>query len=123
MTEFLSDAWVAQLDARYAESAGSSPEPVTVQYVVATEAGERSYHLVLGPDRDRAIVGQADAADVTFSMNEETAQAISAGVSVSVARAHTETAVPRFTASLRASVIASTKALARVELRLLAVIP
>ena len=79
MTEFLSDAWVAQLDARYAESAGSSPEPVTVQYVVATEAGERSYHLVLGPDRDRAIVGQADAADVTFSMNEETAQAISAG--------------------------------------------
>ncbi len=79
MTDFLSDAWVAQLDASYAESPGSSPEPVTVQYVVATDDGERSYHLVMGPDRDRAVPGLAETPDVTFSMNEETAQAISAG--------------------------------------------
>lgn len=75
----MSDAWVAQLDARYAESPGSSPEPVTVQYVVATDDGERSYHLVMGPDRDRAILGHAESPDVTFSMNEETARAISGG--------------------------------------------
>ena len=41
MSEFLSDAWVAQLDASYAESPGSSREPVTVQYVVATDDGPR----------------------------------------------------------------------------------
>ena len=79
MTDFLSDAWVAQLDATYADSPGSSPEPVTVQYVVATDSGERRYHLVMGPDRDRAVHGRADAPDVTFSMNEETARAISSG--------------------------------------------
>ena len=79
MSDFLSDAWVAQLDASYAESPGSSPDPVVVQYVVATDDGERSYHLVMAPDRDRAVLGLAEAPDVTFSMNEETARAISAG--------------------------------------------
>lgn len=79
MSDFLSDAWVAQLDATYAESPGSSPEPVTVQYVVATDAGDRRYHLIMGPDRDHAVVGDAEAPHVTFSMNEETARAISAG--------------------------------------------
>lgn len=79
MSEFLSDDWVARLDAGYAETPGSSPEPVTVQYVVATDRGERAYHLVMGPDRDRAIVGRAETADVTFSMNEGTAHAISTG--------------------------------------------
>ncbi|MEM7288124.1 MAG: SCP2 sterol-binding domain-containing protein, partial [Actinomycetota bacterium] len=39
----------------------------------------RSYHLVLGPDRDRAIAGRADEADVTFSMDEATAREISSG--------------------------------------------
>lgn len=79
MTEFLSDAWIAQLDASYADSPGSAPETVTVQYVVTADAGVRSYHLVMGPDRDRAIAGQAESPDVTFSMDEATAKAISSG--------------------------------------------
>ena len=79
MTDFLSDAWVEALDARYADAPGSAPDPVTVQYDVSTGDGVRSYHLVLGPDRDRAIAGPASAPDVTFAMDEDTARAISTG--------------------------------------------
>ena len=79
MTEFLSDAWVAALDTRYADSPGSAPAPVTVQYDVTMADQVRTYHLVLGPDRDRAIAGPAPDPDVTFSMDEATAHQISAG--------------------------------------------
>ncbi len=79
MTDFLSDAWVEALDARYADTPGSALHPVTVQYDVSMSGGVRSYHVVLGPDRDRAVAGPAPARDVTFTMDEATARAVSAG--------------------------------------------
>ncbi len=80
VTTFLSDAWVEALDARFAESeSGTSPTPLVVQYVVSTESGDRPYWLELGPDRDRAHAGTTANADVTFSMDEATALAISNG--------------------------------------------
>jgi hypothetical protein len=38
-----------------------------------------TYHLVLGPDGDRAHVGPADRPDATFRMNRHTADDIRAG--------------------------------------------
>ncbi len=79
MTEFLSDEWIAALDARLSAGDGSSPETLTIQYDITTASELRTYHLVLGPDQDRAIAGPADAPDVTFAMDDETAAAISSG--------------------------------------------
>jgi putative sterol carrier protein len=80
VTTFLSDEWIQALDARFAAAdAGTSPTPLTVQYVISTDSGERSYWLELGPDRDRAHVGTTDDAEVTFSMDEATALAMSNG--------------------------------------------
>lgn len=81
MSEFLSDEWVADLDASLrSHEHGSSPEPLVVQYIV-TRADEStaSYHVELGPDGDRAAIGVAATPDVTFQMGEETARRISAG--------------------------------------------
>ena len=80
MTIFLSDEWIEALDASVgAQETGPSADPLVVQYDVATENGPRAYHLILGPDRDRAVAGPAPSADVFFSMDAETALAISKG--------------------------------------------
>lgn len=77
--EFLSDAWIDALAASLAAGSGSSPNPLTIQYVVATDAGEVIYHVALGPDGDTASAGPSEAASVTFRMDKATAEAISAG--------------------------------------------
>lgn len=81
MSEFLSDEWVMALDDRLrAQPEGSSPEPLTVQYVVSrADDSIARYHLQLGPEGDRARVGDADAPDVTFRMSIDTARDISDG--------------------------------------------
>lgn len=82
---FPSDEWVRELDERLsATGAGSSPEPLTIQYVVAdgdptAPHGAYGYHLVLGPDADHAVAGFATAPDVTFRLDLETARQIAAG--------------------------------------------
>lgn len=80
MSTFLSNEWVEALDASLgAEATGSSADPLVVQYDVTTDSGPRAYHLILGPDRDHAVAGPAPSADVFFSMNADTALAISKG--------------------------------------------
>ncbi len=80
VTEFLSDAWIRTLDARLsAAKQGSSPTPVTVQYLVETNDETVEYYLTLDAGRDSATPGRAEQADVTFSMDEATALAVSSG--------------------------------------------
>lgn len=80
MTEFLSVGWIEALDAQLAKAArGSSPRELTVQYLVTDGDRTIAYNLRLGPDRDRAMAGLADDAEVTFSMELETARSISNG--------------------------------------------
>lgn len=82
----IDDAWVEALNDKLASGAGSVPEPLTVQYDVcpggdlssAADADYR-YHLVLGPDGDRAHPGPAAAPDVTFRLTAATAEAIRTG--------------------------------------------
>lgn len=82
----IDDAWVEALDDKLAAGPGSVPEPLTVQYVVCPgeDLGcgpddEYRYHLVLGPDGDRAHAGAAPAPDVTFRLTAATAEAIRSG--------------------------------------------
>ncbi len=80
MSEFLSAGWIEELDAHLAATGrGSSPTPLTVQYEIDTGDGTVRYHLVLGPDLDRAKPGAADSPDVTFRLDRETARRISDG--------------------------------------------
>lgn len=80
MTEFLSDDWVLALDSRLVSSeTGSSATPLVIQYDVSTRRGERTYHLTLGPNGDRATIGPADDPDIVFTMDEATAKALSRG--------------------------------------------
>ncbi|MGI9622332.1 MAG: SCP2 sterol-binding domain-containing protein [Acidimicrobiales bacterium] len=77
MSDFLSDEWVQALDARFAQSdAGSSPNRLVVQYDIVDDP-PFTYHVILDPDRDRAIVGPADEADVRFSMSRDIARQVS----------------------------------------------
>jgi alkyl sulfatase BDS1-like metallo-beta-lactamase superfamily hydrolase len=75
---FLSDAWIAALDdaARHIEGGG---EPLVIQQVVTDGDGEVTWHVALGPDGVRVRPGRADAADVTFTQDRETAEAIARG--------------------------------------------
>ena len=82
----IDDAWVEALNDKLAAGPGSVPEPLTVQYDVcpgdALGAGidaDYRYHLVLGPDGDRAHPGAAAAPDVTFRLTAATAEAIRSG--------------------------------------------
>ncbi|MFN3219480.1 MAG: SCP2 sterol-binding domain-containing protein [Acidimicrobiales bacterium] len=82
----IDDAWVAALDDKLASGPGSVPEPLTVQYDVcpgedlsSTADADYRYHLVLGPDGDRAHPGPAATPDVTFRLTAATAEAIRSG--------------------------------------------
>ncbi len=80
MSDFLSDPWIRALDARLGEAAkGSSPTPLTVQYLVETDDEVVEYYLVLDAHRDSATPGRVDEPDVTFSMDAATALAVSSG--------------------------------------------
>lgn len=80
MPDFLSAAWIEALDAQLTAAARSSPEPLTVQYVIdGGDASPVEYYLELGPDGDRAHAGRCADASVTFTMDSATARAISVG--------------------------------------------
>lgn len=80
MSAFLSEAWIEELDRRFADAqSGSAPDGLVVQYLIDDDGGLIEYHLVLGPDRDRARAGLAEDPDVTFRMNLDTAKRISDG--------------------------------------------
>lgn len=82
----IDDAWVEALNDRLASGPGSVAEPLTVQYDVcrgddlaADPGDDYRYHLVLGPEGDRAHPGAAAAPDVTFRLTAATAEAIRSG--------------------------------------------
>lgn len=80
VTQFLSEEWIAELDARLATAPrGSAPDGLVVQYLVDDDGTIVEYHLELGPDRDRARRGRAEHADITFRMDLATARLISNG--------------------------------------------
>jgi len=78
----IDDAWVRALNAKLAAGSGSTPDPLVLQYVVTDDgidAADYRYHLVLGPDGDRAFPGAADAPDATFRLSAATAESIRSG--------------------------------------------
>jgi hypothetical protein len=84
MAEFLSDAWLSELDA----AAKDSPElrdsthgiALTVQQVVRdAPEGEVCYHFELRDGTARVMPGPASAPDVTLFADYETARALHAG--------------------------------------------
>ncbi len=80
MAEFLSDAWLAELDtaARAASDLGSE-EPLVVETVVRDDDGATGYQLRLGPDG--ASIGRPGDldADVAFVTDRVTAWALHEG--------------------------------------------
>jgi hypothetical protein len=74
MVERFSDEWIAALD-EAARGVDGGPEPLVIQQVV----DEVAWHVVLGPDGVRVHPGRADAADVTFTQDRATAEAVAAG--------------------------------------------
>lgn len=82
----IDDAWVEALNDKLAAGPGSLAEPLTVQYDVCPgddlgtgDDSDYRYHLILGPDGDRAVPGAAVAPDVTFRLTAATAEAIRSG--------------------------------------------
>lgn len=87
MAAFLSDAWLAELDAA-AQAGGSAeaPDLVVQQIVVDDQRGEVAYAIRLRGGRVRVVPGRADDADVTFTQDRATAESIARGeVSAQVA--------------------------------------
>ena len=82
MSDFLSDEWVADLDAALRHVA--APATPTGPGALATGAIEyriedRTYHLTLNSDGIRARCGPAPLATVVFSQSRATAEAIGRG--------------------------------------------
>jgi hypothetical protein len=84
VTEFLSSAWIADLDAvarasdRLAAIGRESPF-VVEQEVSGGPSGNVSYHVVMDSEGGRVTMGPADTADVVLLTDYETALAIHRG--------------------------------------------
>jgi predicted lipid carrier protein YhbT len=79
--EFLSDEWLSSL-ARRSESAGDDgarPGLVIQQAVTGTPDGEVAYVVHLGPEGVRASRGRSEGADISFTQDLATAEAIHRG--------------------------------------------
>jgi hypothetical protein len=75
--ERFSPAWIEALDEAAQPLPGTDP-PFTIQQLVTGEGGA-AWHVELGVERVRVRPGEAEAPDVTFSQDRETAEAIAAG--------------------------------------------
>jgi putative sterol carrier protein len=79
--DFLSDEWLSSL-ARNEAGAGSAPDRPTLviqQLVTDTPEGEVAYVVHVGPAGIRASRGRVDDADLSFSQDLATAEAIHRG--------------------------------------------
>ncbi|MET1001024.1 MAG: SCP2 sterol-binding domain-containing protein [Acidimicrobiia bacterium] len=82
MPEFLSDAWIAALDAAAATAA---PPPGIAPFVLeqvvtgVTDRGDVRYHLVFTDTGVRACPGPAEQADVSFTTEYATAVELARG--------------------------------------------
>lgn len=78
MVRYLSDDWLAEADAALA-GLPALPRPVVVGFVVTDGPdGDRSYRLVLGPDRVGVAAG-TEGAGVVLTQRWDTARAIARG--------------------------------------------
>jgi hypothetical protein len=84
VAEFLSDAWIAELD----RAASATPDlateadavPVVVEQVVRrADHTEFAYHLVFGPTGARVRPGPAESPDLVILTDEETARGLARG--------------------------------------------
>ncbi|HVW34496.1 MAG TPA: SCP2 sterol-binding domain-containing protein [Acidimicrobiia bacterium] len=79
MVRFLSDEWIAALDAAAREAALPGDVRLTIQQVVTRDGDAVAYHLVLGDGRARVHPGRAESPDVTLVQTREVAAALSRG--------------------------------------------
>lgn len=80
MVEFLSDAWIARLDAAAREADDLVVErPFVVETVVHEPAGERGYQVRFGPDGASVTAAGASPADVVLVTDPATAWALQQG--------------------------------------------
>jgi alkyl sulfatase BDS1-like metallo-beta-lactamase superfamily hydrolase len=76
--ERFSPEWIAALD-EAARALPGGDQAFVVQQVVTGGDGERAWHVDLGDDGIRVRPGKADDADVTFTQDRATAEAIATG--------------------------------------------
>lgn len=89
MPRFLSDEWIAELDAAAKTAPGlvgilpddAGVSELVIEHVVDDAGDERAYHLVLGAGPARARPGRSDAPTITFRQARSTAAAIASGAS------------------------------------------
>jgi hypothetical protein len=84
VAEFLSPAWVADLDATLRTAPGLAPlagdEPIVLELRVRRAGGvEHAHHIVCSPDGVRALDGQSPEAAIVLSTDEATATALHRG--------------------------------------------
>jgi hypothetical protein len=84
VAEFLSVAWLQELDSVARESAdltdlGRSAPLVIEQRVTGTPHGEVAYHVVVDPQGARVVAGRAPNAQITLTTDFVTASAIHRG--------------------------------------------
>ena len=83
MPEFLSDDWIAALDAHsiaVETSAALDGLTLIVQQVVRLpDGGDVRYHLTIADGRVRVAAGDAPRADITLTSDYETARALQSG--------------------------------------------
>jgi hypothetical protein len=83
---FLSDEWIADLDAAAAAAPGLSSvladdetDELVIEHVIIDGDVERAFHLVIGHGPARARSGHAESPTITFSQDRATAVAIASG--------------------------------------------
>ena len=79
MVRFLSEEWVAALDAAARDAAVPADVRLTVQQIVRDDSGDVRYHLVVDDGRLRVHPGEAPGADVTLVQTPDVAAALSRG--------------------------------------------
>ena len=83
MAEFLSQEWIAELDAAAASLRSGSDARLTIEQrihgVPGLAGADVIYHLVIEPSAARVASGAASAPDVTITTDYETARALHEG--------------------------------------------
>jgi len=83
MAEFLSQEWIAELDAAAASLHSGSDARLTIEQrvhgVPGLPAADVIYHLVIEPSAARVASGAAGSPDVTITTDYETARALHEG--------------------------------------------
>ena len=81
MAEFLSPAWLADLDAalRATGAVAAGSELVVEEVVQGAPGGDVVYHVVLGVSGSRAGAGPAEAPDITLVVDHATAVDLARG--------------------------------------------